>query len=291
MSKKIKPLYLGILLMLGCSLLFALMAMFIKLASKNIPVLEITFFRALIGMLVLSPLLLRKKIEFKFRHPSGSLIWWRDVAGWLAMLLNFYAIAHIPLGDASLLNNTSPLFLLLFAETFLKEKVQPSYLWLVGFSFLGIALILKPHFEVFNLGGVMGLASGMIVGWVFILIKKLSKEERAVNVVLHFTTFSVFATLPFLPFVWVTPTLTDALYLLIAGVCGAIAQIFITKAFHFGPASIISSFGFIQVLIAMGFGIAFFGDQLTPSTLIGACIVIICGVIISKFQDKLVKQI
>jgi len=289
--KKIKPIYLGIMLMLGCSLLFALMAMFIKLASKNIPVMEITFFRALIGVLVLSPLLLRKKIQFKLKHHTGSLIWWRDLAGWLAMILNFYAIAHIPLGDASLLNNTSPLFLLLFAETFLKEKVQPSYLWLVGFSFLGIALILKPHFEVFNLGGLMGLCSGMIVGWVFILIKKLSKEERAVNVVLHFTTFSVFATLPFLPFVWVTPSLQDAFYLLIAGVCGAIAQIFITKAFHFGPASIISSFGFTQVLIAMIFGITFFGDQLALHTIIGGSIVIICGVIISKFQDKLVKQI
>jgi S-adenosylmethionine uptake transporter len=131
----------------------------------------------------------------------------------------------------------------------------------------------------------------MIVGWVFILIKKLSKEERAVNVVLHFTTFSVFATLPFLPFVWVTPNLQDAAYLVIAGVCGAVAQIFITKAFHYGPAFIISSFGFTQVLIAMIFGITFFGDQLALNTIVGGTIVIICGVIISKFQDKLVKQI
>jgi len=291
MTKKIKPIYLGIFLMLGCSLLFALMAMFIKLASKNIPVIEITFFRAFIATLVLSPFLLRKKIQFKLRHHSGSLIWWRDAVGCFSMILNFYAITHIPLGDASLLNNTSPLFLLLFAETFLKEKVQPGYLWLVGFSFLGISLILKPHFEIFNPGGLAGLFSGMTVGWVFILIKKLSKEERAVNVVMHFMVFSTFATLPFLPFIWVTPSLQEGLYLLLGGVCGAVAQIFITKAFHYGPASIISSFGFTQVLIAMLFGITFFKDQLALNTIIGGAIVIICGVIISKFQDKLVKQI
>src|SRR4029450_5250201 len=96
--------------MIGSALLFALMGAGVKIASRTLSNAEVVFFRSLLGLLALVPWLVPlPPAGLRTARPGEPLI--RGVAGVLSMACFFYAIAHMRLPDAVLLNYSLPLLL------------------------------------------------------------------------------------------------------------------------------------------------------------------------------------
>src|SRR3954465_13779355 len=101
---------------------FALMALAAKLATARLSGGEVAFVRFIVMLLPLAavPRLARSPLDFQ----RVDLLVYRGVFGGLAVLLYFLAIAHIPGGGATLLNNASPVWSVAFAALFLGEAVD-----------------------------------------------------------------------------------------------------------------------------------------------------------------------
>ena len=110
MTKKTK----GILCIICAAFSFALMNLFIKLAG-DIPTLQKSLFRNLVALLISFILIKKEHISFKSGNGNWSLILARSVFGTIALIFNFYAIDHLNISDASMLNKLSPFFAILFS--------------------------------------------------------------------------------------------------------------------------------------------------------------------------------
>src|SRR5207247_1436669 len=96
----------------------------------------------------------------------------RGLAGLGSMYCFFYALGHLPLADAVLLNYSLPLFMPFVENVWLGEQF-PSRLWgAIGLGFAGIVLILKPGLGLFQPAAVVGLQprAGLARGALHLLV-------------------------------------------------------------------------------------------------------------------------
>ena len=91
----------------------------VKKIGPRLPVFEIVFFRSFISLLILIPLMQWR--HHTFHGTAWLTLFLRALFGWGAMILSFYSMIHIRIGDASTLLNTLPIFVALFSPTLLGE--------------------------------------------------------------------------------------------------------------------------------------------------------------------------
>ncbi len=88
------------------------------------PTAEKAFFRNIVALVVVGVLLAVKRVPLKPEKGSWPFITGRAVFGTIGMLLNFYAVDHLVLADANMLNKLSPFFAIIFSVLLLREKAN-----------------------------------------------------------------------------------------------------------------------------------------------------------------------
>ncbi len=79
----------------------------------------------------------RKHIVPKVQKQYWGPLFLRCAFGTLGILCNFYAIDHLLVADASILNKLSPFFAIIFSFLLLKEKITPTQGACVLLAFIG----------------------------------------------------------------------------------------------------------------------------------------------------------
>ena len=74
----------------------------------------------------------------------------RATFGTMGILCNFYAVDHLVLSDASMLNKMSPFFVILFSFLLLKEKLKPAQAIAIFVAFIGSCLSLSQPLQIWN---------------------------------------------------------------------------------------------------------------------------------------------
>ena len=160
MSKKQK----GILFIILSALCFSLMNMFVKL-SGDLPSIQKSFFRNSVAVVAAAVLLVKSHTPFRWQKGNLGLLVVRASFGTLGILCNFYAISHMNLADASMLNKLSPFFVILFSFFFLKEKVTLFQTGAMTAAFVGSMFIIRPGFQFQEaLPAVIGFLGGLAAG-------------------------------------------------------------------------------------------------------------------------------
>ena len=268
----------GALFMVASGLLFASMATIIKIVSISLPNEMVVFFRSVIGMLVLLPWLWHRGWGVvKTRRLGLHLM--RSLFGLAAMYCFFYAIAHIPLAEATLLNFSTPLFVPFIALLWLGEGVPHKLWWAIGIGFLGILFILKPGMALFTPVSLVGLASGIFAAVAMVGIRRLTRSEPAIRIVFYFTATS--AVVSAVPLLWAWRTPDPALwFLLIAvGVLASLAQLLLTRAYVYAPAAQVGPFTYATVAFAAIAGWMLWNEVLDALSFVGAVLVCIAGIL------------
>ena len=138
--------YRGIVYIIISAFCFALMNMFVKL-SGDLPTFEKAFFRNFVAFFVALFMMIKDKKDFHFNPKNLPALLLRSGVGVLGIICNFYAIDHLVLSDASILNKMSPFFVILFSFIILKEKLTlPQGLIVLG-AFVGALFVIKPDFS------------------------------------------------------------------------------------------------------------------------------------------------
>lgn len=269
MNNKLK----GILLILGAAAGFAFMNLFVKL-SGDLPTFQKAFFRNSVACLIASFAIIKNPQILKTAKGNFGGILARSIFGLAGVILNFYAIGRLYIGDASLLNKLSPFFAMIFSIFLLKEKAKSAEWAIVALAFFGAIFVIKPSFSYEVLPALAGFFSGMFAGLAYTFVRKVTTNGVAGSVVVF--AFSAISTVILLPIMIVQYKSMSALqlfYLIMAGVSAAVGQYFITFAYKFAPAKEISVFDYSQVVFATLLGFVFLGEAVDYLSVIGYVII------------------
>lgn len=253
--------YTGILYIVLSAFFFALMNVFVHL-SGDLPSLQKSFFRNFVAMIFSLILLKKNGIWFSGKKKNIKYILFRASVGTLGILCNFYAVDHLVLADASLLNKMAPFFAILFGYLILKEKIKRPQIAIVIGAFLGSLLIIKPSAEIFHdPASLIGLLGGLSAGIAYTYVRLLGeKGEKGPFVVFSFSSFSCLVTLPYLLFCYHPMSCTQFLYLLLAGLAATCGQLTITAAYFHAPAKEISIYDYSQIIFSAILGFLIFNQ-------------------------------
>ncbi len=260
-NMKCKRKYIGIFYIVLAAFFFALMGMFVRLAG-DLPAVQKSFFRNLVSLVFSGAILAREKVWFSGKRENIKYLLIRAVAGTIGILCNFYAVDHMVLSDASMLNKMSPFFAIIFSYFILKEKVNVPQILIVAGAFLGSLLIIKPTPAIFDSPAALaGLMGGLGAGVAYTYVRVLGqKGEKGSFVVFVFSSFSCVVTLPYLLLNFHPMSKVQLLYLLLAGVSAAGGQYSITAAYFHAPAKEISVYDYSQILFSAFLGVVVFGQ-------------------------------
>lgn len=264
----------GILFIILAGFFFASMSFFVRL-SGDLPTMEKAFFRNAVAVLVAAFMLARTKEGFHVQKGSWPDLLMRSFCGTVGLICNFYAVDHMNIADANILNKLSPFFAILMSYFILKEKANKVEWACVAVAFIGAVFVVKPAFNMQFVNAMIGVIGGLGAGIAYTFVSKLGKKgERGPIIVMVFSTFSCLCTVPFLISEFQPMKAVQLLCLLMAGVSAAGGQIFITKAYTKAPAKEISVFDYTQVLFAALLGFVFFGQIPDWMSLVGYLIII-----------------
>lgn len=275
--------YKGIICIVCSAFCFAMMNMFVR-GAGDLPSVQKSFFRNLVAIFFALLVMKKERIPFRCSKPENlKYLVIRSVCGTVGILCNYYAIDHLLLSDASMLNKMSPFFAVIFSCFVLKERVNvPQALFVAG-AFLGSLLVIKPTFSNMELfPSLIGLLGGLGAGIAYTYVRKATLNgEKGPLIVFFFSVFSCLVTVPFLLFDYHPMSLGQLMSLMGAGLAAAGGQFSITAAYSYAPAREISVYDYSQVIFAAALGFLAFGQ--IPDILSWMGYLVICGMAVGMF--------
>jgi drug/metabolite transporter (DMT)-like permease len=281
----------GILFKLISALLFAIMSALVRQLGDVAPVGQMVFFRSTFAIVPVAVIYaLRGELASAVRtgRPFGQL--GRGMISTVGMFTNFGALARLPLADATAIGFASPLMTVALAALILKEKVR-IYRWsAVAVGFVGVIVMLVPHFEpghftgigtaTASVGAVLALVSAICNAGTVIQTRRLTQSETTSSIVFYFSLICAIAGALTLPFAWHSPTWSELAALVSVGLLGGLAHIFLTESYRHASASVIAPFDYSSMLWALLLGYFVFGELPPPLVYAGGAIVAAAGLFV-----------
>ncbi|MBP6310051.1 MAG: DMT family transporter [Arenimonas sp.] len=274
--------------MVFSTVLFGLMAVCIRLASKQQHAFEIAFFRNLFGLVFTLPLLWQHGLGI-LKTEKLPLYLFRCFIGTIGMMSGFWALVHLPLAQAVAIAYSTPLFVTIGAVWVLGEVVRVRRWAAVVIGFIGVIILLRPGTDTFTGASLVALLAALMSASVAISIKFLARTEKPDSIVIFTTLLWVPMSLIPALMVWQTPTGITWLWLVLCGLFGTSAHMCWTRALQLGDASMLTPISFLQVLVVGAFGYWLFDEAIDRYTFIGALIIFASNIYIAHREIKLAK--
>ncbi len=249
----------GFAWILMAAVVFMSMVLLVRALSDRFNAGELAFWRALLGLLILSPVFLRSGTAlFRTRRLGGhvirNLLHFVGVAGW------FYAIGQINLSVGMSLQFTIPLFTILFAILLLGERVDAARWIATAIGFAGVLLILRPGIEPVSIAAIAALVSAVGYAGANIATKVLMRESTGDTIVFYMNLIHLPLALILAQFMGgiSMPGLTDLPWLIALAGAATLAHWLLARALGEADASLIIVVDFTKLpLVALGAYIAF----------------------------------
>ena len=273
--------------MLLSTFAFAFMNALIKYLI-HFPTFELVFFRSL-GTLILTFFLLRsRKISLKPNQPKLLIL--RGIVGVTSMSLFFLGIHFIPIGSAVTIRYIAPLFGAVLAVYLLNERIFPLQWFFYVLAFFGVVLIkgFDASISLFGVGVVLGAAFFSAI--VYIIISKIGKQDHPLLVVLFFMGIATLTGLIGSFNHFILPEGKEWLLLLLLGFFGFFGQYYMTKAFQNGEASKVAPIKYSEVVFTLSFGVYWFDEYYTLTSLIGIALVILSLTMSVLYKAKRIRD-
>ncbi|QHW37845.1 DMT family transporter [Staphylococcus ursi] len=269
MNTKVK----GIIAILISAIGFSFMAVFFRL-SGDLPVFQKSLARNFVAMFIPLFFIIKYKQPFFGKLSSQPLLVTRSVLGLVGVLLNIYAIDHMVLSDADILMKLNPFWTILLSLIFLKEFIQKYQITSMVIAIIGMLFVVKPEFSSDVIPAFIGLLSGVFAASAYTAVRALSTREAPYTIVFYFSFFSVVILIPFVAFTFEPMSLTQIVYLILAGLSAAVGQIGITVAYSYAPAKDISIFTYASIIFTAIIGFILFNESPDFYAIIGYIIIL-----------------
>ena len=273
--------------MLFSALGFAFMNMFVKMAGE-LPFLQKCFFRNFVAFFFALGIAVKQKIPFRQPKDGMKHVLLRSIFGGVGMLGNFYAIDHLVIADASMLNKLSPFFAIIFSIFLLKEKPKAYQMICVVVAFMGALFILKPEGEgLLSLPALIGMLGGAGAGFAYTNVRlATAKGVDKAFIVAFFSAFTCLLCLPGLIMKHAPMTGFQWFCMIMTGACATVGQVGITSAYSLAKASEISVYDYTMIIFAAILGMIFLKEMPDLWSILGYVIIIGAGVVMFLLNNR-----
>lgn len=274
----------AIIFVLSASATFTLGSALVKALTADFPVMEIVMFRAVVGFLVLLPMIVRTGglRTLATRRPRGHIM--RTVSGFIGTVTSVYGYGVLPLVTVTALGFAMPLFLTILSVPLLGERVGPRRATAVLVGLCGVLVMLRPwQVDAALPVGAVAIVLAGVVTWSLsmINIRQMGDAgERNVTIVAWYSLGT--AGLAGLGCItsFVTPTPWQLGALLSAGLLSGLAQLMMTEGYRAAETTLVAPFEYGAIIYATVLGIAIWGEWPDVWSLAGVVILIASGLYI-----------
>lgn len=281
----------GVVCAMAAFFMFAVMNVFAKKLSETHSVIEIGFYRNLIGMLPFLYMIYvmgRRDIATINSNPKTIIV--RSILGTLSLVTTFAAFSMMPMADATAFLFTSSLIIPMLGFFFLHERVGP-YRWsAIIIGFLGVLVMLHPTGNVSMMGAGIALCAASMHAILQTILRSLGKTEKPETVTFYFFFIGAFVSLIPMPVVFTMPTWGDVPLIIGVGLTGVLAQLLLSNAYKHTQAATVTVFNYSGIIWATLFGWIFWNDWPNEYIWIGGSIVIASNVFILYRENKRNKE-
>ena len=271
----------GAALLVAAAGLFTLDVTVLRFLSPGLPFAQIIFFRSACQLVIVA-------LWIGATRPAlfGSTRWPRLVLRGLTSLLCWWlyyaSFQRLELALASTLTFTTSLFVVAMAPFVLGERIGV-WRWLTtGAGFIGVILASKITGLNIEPGVLFGLGSASAAAILIFQNRVLARTEHTATIMFWIGLVATVGTMPMAIASWAGLAVVDALLLVTASTLATVAMLLTVEAYRFGEVSALATFPYLRILFAIGVGYFVFAEIATPRELIGAAIIVICGLLANE---------
>lgn len=269
--------------------IFTATSAMIRLLSTQIESVQTAFFRAVISVILLLPLIAAGRVKpWHSKRLAGHF--WRTVMGTTSMVLGFYAVSMLPLADATAIAFSQPLFSVLVAAVIAGEKVRWRRWSATVVGFVGVLVMVQPGEGSLQLGALVALANAATVALSILLVKRLSDSETPLMILTQFALFSTLLLASPAIWVWRWPDLWGWVLAVGIALSATVGQYFWVQAFKAGEMSAVAPFEYLRLPFAVFVGWLIWGEMPVIWTYVGAAIVIASALYIAHREALLARE-
>lgn len=268
---------------------FALIMVIVRHLSASLDPFVLNFWRSIFSILMFAPWIMRVGFG-AMRTKRLPLFALRSVVMVASSLMLLWSAVLIPIGEATAITFTAPLFTTLLAAVMLKEKVGPRRVAALAVGFLGVLVMLRPGQEAISLGAILAITSSILFGFVVIFGKRLSASEGPELVILMLSIFNL--PISFIPAVifWQVPQGEEWLWIIGLGIAANMNMYGIQRAISAGDASLAQVFDFVRLPLSVGLAWWAFAEVPDPWMWAGAAIIFIATVYTTRREAQLARK-
>ena len=290
---------LGVCLAILSALMLVLTSLFAKLCTV-LPVFEIGLISYAVQLVINIPPIVYSNDKVTFSPKITILLVVRGLLGVSNVLIRYYAVQNMPLGDATVLAFTSPVFVAVFAKLILKERLHWIYGVLLVLSLAGVTMIARPTFifghpddvpeyENIFVPSLLAVLAAVIASFSMITLRVLGiNKVNSTGILFYYSIigviFSIVGSYLDKGFQFPFCESPDYLYAVCVGIFLSLGQAFVNEALRRDRAFIVSLARSPGIVFGFLFQVLIF--SLIPSglSLGGAAMITLCNIVIFVFK-------
>lgn len=275
----------GIVWMLAATGGFVTSDTIAKYLLEEFPIPQVVWARYSAHFLIVV-LLLRSRIPSLARTNRLPLQLFRSCLLILATISFFAALSAVPLATASAIMFTAPIMVTALSGPFLQEKVGLHRWFGVVLGFIGALTIVRPGASNWDPSLLWAVTASLMYALYQITTRALYRSDSSETTLIYTSLMGALLMSMFVPFAWVTPDPGPVFLMTLTGLVSGMAHYAIIKAFSAAPASVVTPFGYTNLIWATAFGYALFAEVPHPTTFIGAGIIVLGGIYIVRTENR-----
>lgn len=264
--------------------LVTIMMVVVKMAGATFPSIQLVFLRALVGLLLVLPLVWRDRADvFSTKRFKGHLL--RILCNAIALSCNFAAVAALPLTFVIAVSFTRPFIVLALASLILGEVVSRTRWAASLICFVGVLIMTRPEATSWDLGIAAAFGSVLFGSLAVIQTRRLAGESTILLMLFYNLGLTVLSAIP-AALVWVPPQPRDIPALLIIGLFAQVGQFFFLRAHQLAEARFLALLGYLSIVLSMFADYLFFGIVPTMPLIVGAALIICTTILIERIDRR-----
>jgi len=263
----------------------------VKFVSHSLPASQLIFLRglmAVLGLLLLAKVLDKQAFNREWQqHLTQRWVLARSLLDGLASLVYLSALFHMPLGNATAINMSTPLLIALFSGLLMGVHISLRNWMIIGLGFVGVILVVQPQAEGFNTWAWVALAGTCLHALRDLSVRFIPPTVPSMVITVGTAlSATVLAGIWSLAHEWVDLSAFTWLMVASASVFLSSGYFFLIKATRVADMSVIAPFRYMGLLTAVIVGFVIWGDVPNLLAWCGMWILVSAGLLMLKLNRQ-----
>ncbi|WP_257098935.1 DMT family transporter [Pseudovibrio flavus] len=236
--------------------------------------------RSIAALLFVAPLVAKRGLKASFKSTCPRLCLIRTICLTIEVSFFYAAVVYIPLAEALSLYMSAPIIVAVLSY-FLGDKPTRAQWATILTGFLGVLIVLEPGTAMFNWPSLLALFSSSAFAVSIVVTHHMKDESNLTMILWQFIAVAVTGLL-LGPDLGELQDYTGMFRIGLLGLVSMLGYHLLNKAVRMTSPSIVAPMQYTLLLHATIFGVLFFNEMPTTTTLVGALLIICSSAFLSK---------